>query len=100
MNDEFIVSGYVDSQNSFVAMLRSKFVYRVSESEYGDKVSYALLAGGVGDDNISKVYYDKDITKTESEVNAIISLRKKILIASIIIASVIPPLIAFLTQDL
>ncbi len=38
--------GYVDSQNSYGAMLREKFEYSVSELDNG---SYVVTAGGVGD---------------------------------------------------
>ena len=56
---EYVVKGYVDSQNSFGAMLRTNFAYRISESASG---RYSIIMGGVGDD-AKKAKTDDQIRK-------------------------------------
>lgn len=65
LHNEYIAEGYVDSQNSFGAMMRTPFLYRIREDTTTHLLS--ILDGAVGEDNIGSVYTDSKIKYTESE---------------------------------
>ena len=67
---KFTIYGYVDSQNSYGAMMRTDFEYDVSELSDG---TYSVVEGGVGDrtPTARKAQIEAQLEKSRAELKAV-----------------------------